>query len=313
MATRARSRRKQPSPEQRADAAQKLNDELVAAVESLATSDGWRRWLTMAAKLPTYSVRNQVLLAVQAWERGEVISRCAGYDAWQKLGRQVVKDSKRFWVVAPIRRRLTVEQARNLAVEGKKAFDCEGRPILVIVGWRRARVFAIEQTTVVDPAKWADAPEMADVSTEAPAGLWDAMVSLIEAEGYTLDDHDPTDQDSGALAWVNHETHVIWIRPDEAMTTGERCRRLLHEIAHFRLEHGRRRDVSRSQRETEADSVAYIAGTLLGIELAESTVSYLAGWLPDDAEARRTMLGEVAALVMETAQELVGELSEQED
>lgn len=309
MATRTKARRTPASPEERAEAAQKLNEELAEAVEALATSDGWRRWITMAAKLPTYSVRNQIWLAIQAWERGEVITRCAGYEAWQKLGRQVSKGNRAYQVVAPIKRRLTLEEAHAAVKDGRKGFDDQGRPVQAIFGWRRARVFAIEQTTVVDPDKWAEAPEMADVSTEAPAGLWDAMVELIEAEGYELDDHEPTEEDGGALAWVNHETHVIWIRPDEGMTTGERCRRLLHEIAHFRLEHGRRQ-VSRSQRETEADSVAYIAGTLLGLDLTESTVTYLAGWLPTETEDRQAMLAEVAGIVMETAQEIVAELYE---
>jgi DNA primase len=297
------------SPEERAEAAAKLNDELAQAVETLATSEGWMRYLTTAAKFPSYSIMNQIWLAEQAWIRQVSISRVMGYGAWQEVGRQVTQGQKAFYVIGPIKKRLTAEQAAERAALGQRAYDDQGRPTVVVVGWQRLRVFDISQTIVTDPERWIDAPEMPELTGEAPAGLWDRTQDLIQNEGFALDRHDPTPDDGGALAWVRWSDKVLWIAPqvDEA----ECVRRALHEVAHVRCEHDGRK-VSRAQGELEADSAAWIAGQMLGVDFTDATTIYIAGWAPKDPDERREALKTAVGAVMTAAQSLVADLVEEE-
>ena len=74
---------------------------------------------------------------MQAEPRGVTLSRVAGYRAWQAMGRQVVKGARSFAVKAPVRRRLSVEEATDRARSGQwPAFDPDGRPALVVRGFR---------------------------------------------------------------------------------------------------------------------------------------------------------------------------------
>jgi antirestriction factor ArdC-like protein len=96
------------SDEERAERIEKLNEELGDAVEALATSDGWMRYLAMSAKFHTYSPLNIIWLAEQAYERGTTISRVAGYKAWQEMGHLQTRPSARCrissWVAEERRR-----------------------------------------------------------------------------------------------------------------------------------------------------------------------------------------------------------------
>ena len=98
--------------------------------------------LTVSARLTRYSPTNFLFLWMQAEQRGVTLSRVAGYRAWQAMGRQVVKGARSFAVRAPVRRRLTVEEATERARTGQRpAFDPDGRPALAVRGFRLERVF----------------------------------------------------------------------------------------------------------------------------------------------------------------------------
>ena len=68
------------------------------------------------------------------------------------------------------------------------------------------------------------------------------------------------------------------------------------------------RQISREQRETEADSIAYIVLKALGFDISSSTVDYVAGWLPNDPEQRQTVIRAAAAAIRNTAVALHGEI-----
>ena len=61
-----------------------------------------------------------------------------------------------------------------------------------------------------------------------------------------------------------------------------------HETAgHIRCDHEHRRDISTAQRETEADSVAYVVLAALGLDISSSTVEYVADWSRGDTNVLR--------------------------
>jgi antirestriction protein ArdC len=297
--------RKGLSHEERAAKVVALNAQLAQAVETLTTSDGWMRMLAASAKLHRYSANNVLMLAIQAYERGTEITRVAGFRRWLELGRCVTKGEKGYVVIAPVRRRLSREEAAQAAARGECAYDSESQPALVIRGFKSERLFDIAQTSVVDPEKWIDEPAMPQLTGSAPAGLWDKLAALIGAEGFTLDRHDATPEDGSAHGWTRYSDHTMWIRPnvDEA----EACRIALHEVAHVRCDHGARQ-VSRTQRETEADSVAWIVGQVVGVDFTEATAIYLGGWA-GSGDKQKDVLTAAAEAVHRAANYMIGVLA----
>ena len=121
---------------------------------------------------------------MQAQQREVTLSRVAGYRAWQAMGRQVVKGAKSFAVRAPVRRRLTTEEATERARTGQRpAFDADERPALVVHGFRLERVFRYEDT---EGEPLPEAPEVGYVTGDTPAGAWDALAVLVTRAGYRL-------------------------------------------------------------------------------------------------------------------------------
>ena len=82
---------------ERPDRLAALHAQLTAAVEDLANSDAWRRMLETAARLPTYSPSNVLLIAVQRPDA----TRVAGFQTWKTLGRSVCKREKGIAIPAP--------------------------------------------------------------------------------------------------------------------------------------------------------------------------------------------------------------------
>jgi hypothetical protein len=160
-----------------------LTDKLHASVSELTSSAAWTRMLGAVAKFHRYSARNILLLLIQAEERGTQITHVAGYRTWQTLGRQVRRGEKRYEVLAPIRHRLSSDEAAERAAVGLPAYDAEGRPIRVVCGFRIEHVFDISQT---DGEQFVTMPKVPYLVGDGPAGLWDAIAELITEAGFAI-------------------------------------------------------------------------------------------------------------------------------
>lgn len=305
MNTATSKHRKSLTHEEREAKVEALNAQLSEAVEALTTSDGWMRMIAASAKFHRYSANNVMMLAAQAHGRGTTITRVAGFRRWLELGRCVTKGEKGYVVIAPVRRRLSAAEAAEAAAKGQRAYDQDGQPAMVIRGFKGEHVFDIAQTSVVDPEKWVDEPDMPQLTGTAPAGLWDQLVTLIRAEGFTLDRHEATTEDGSAHGWTRYSDRVMWIRPD--IDEAESVRIALHEIAHVRCDHEQRR-VSRSQCETEADSVAWIIGQVVGVDFTDASAIYISGWAGSGDEQKAT-LSAAAEAVHRAANYLIGVLA----
>jgi hypothetical protein len=121
---------------------------------------------------------------------------------------------------------------------------------------------------------------------DGPDGLWPALVALTEAHGFTLTVRPATPGDGEAHGWTDYAGRTVWV--NSGCDQAERVRILAHETAgHLRCGHEHRRDLSRAQRETEADSVAYVVLAALGLDISSSTVEYVADWSRGDPRVLR--------------------------
>ncbi|MHA6797503.1 ArdC-like ssDNA-binding domain-containing protein (plasmid) [Pseudonocardia bannensis] len=294
MATTAhRTKAHRLTPEQRAAKVDALTDRLNQAVADLSSGEQWAAMLRVAAKFHNYSGRNVMLLWAQATERGATLTRVAGFHTWRGLGRTVRKGEKGYAILAPVARRLSAEEA---AERGAEAYDGAGKPRRVVRGFRVEHVFDIAQT---DGDPLPEVPSPAVLSGEDPAGLWEALAALVEAEGYRIERNPEADATQG---WTNYRTRVVSVRPD--VPAAQATYVLAHELGHIRADH-EHRDIPREQRETEADSIAYVVATACGLDSAASSTPYVAGWSGGDPK----IIEAAAETVRRGAAAILGDLS----
>jgi hypothetical protein len=291
--------------EERAAEVEALTEQLHAKVLELTSSDAWLRMLAIAGQFHRYSWRNQMLLWMQAEQRGVTISRVAGYRRWAELGQQVQRGERAFGILAPVRRRLTVEEAQKLVAEGKRGFDEQGRPVMVVRGFKIERVFDESQTEPMEGHEPVPSGTPWIEQTGAgPEGLWDALAGLVGAEGYELEVRPSISSDGGAHGWTSREKALVWV--DSDCEEAERIRILTHELAHIRCDHFDR-DVTRAQGECEADSVAYVVCQVAGLDISASAVDYVATWAsrddPEVLEATLEAIHNAAASILADLEE----------
>ena len=84
----------------------------------------------------------------------------------------------------------------------------------------------------------------------------------------------------------NFTTHTITIR--EGMSESENLSTLIHEIAHSILHEDEHN--SRNQAEVEAESVAFVVSTFLGLDTSDYSFPYIVGWEENDVDLLRQSL-----------------------
>jgi antirestriction protein ArdC len=259
----------------RRDRVAELHDQLIAGVDSLTSSEDWRRMLNTAARFHRYSANNVMLILCQRPES----TRVAGYRAWQSMGRQVRKGERGIAILAPCvyRRELT-----------DQAGDPTGETVKRLAGFKVEHVFDISQT---DGKPIADVrPELLD--GDGPAGAWEGLARQVKAAGFELERAIPAMP--GANGCTDYAARVVTVRAD--VTDAQAVKTLAHELAHVRLhEGGAYRFGCRGRVEVEAESTAYVVCQALGMATDGYSLPYVASWAAGNAET-----------VRETADRVVG-------
>ncbi|MGV9764953.1 ArdC family protein [Micromonospora tulbaghiae] len=273
-----------------------------------------------------YSLGNQILLLVQAEERGIEpryflpYGRKDGSTGWKAHKRYVRAGEKAFKIWAPIKRRPTEEQAAEWEAAGRKVKrEPSGRPAVQVVGFGLANTFELSQTdgepfeppTVLVRRrvhKRGNSPQL--LVGDDPTGVFDDLVKLIKDEGYTFELAAPR---TGYLRGANGVTvrgpgvQMVQVRDD--VDPAQRTKTTLHELAHIRCGHldtapvGE--NVHRGRNETEAESVAHIVLRALGMDSAAYSDAYVFGWADGDMD----LVKECAETVLRVAKQILTDLT----
>ncbi len=140
--------RQKASTEERQRRREEQRARLARATEDLLTSEGWRRWLRARAPFHTYSLRNTLLIALQAEERGFTATYVAGFRAWLSLDRCVRKGERGLRILAPMSvkevEEKTGEEVRRTFFREAAVFDTLSRDCRVRA---ERRLRGVRQTT----------------------------------------------------------------------------------------------------------------------------------------------------------------------
>lgn len=286
--------------------------QLVESVGRLAGREGWQEWLAFAARLPHYSVSNQLLLAAQAPNASLVMSAAQ----WRQVGRYPARGSTALRIWAP--RRATEQRAaedpsarepeQRQGARTPVARDADGRARFLLVP-----VFDVAQTDG-EPLPQQPTP-VPPPPGQAPDGMWDALVAYATEAGYAVA-FGETGQADGT---TNFSTRRITIA--ERGSELARTLTLAHEIGHMSLhadpearQHGQ---AHRGRAEVEAESVAYLVAADYGLaEAYDWHFDYLSHWSATltgsatDADVTREAIRATASRVMAAARPVLTHLHE---
>ncbi|MBX5463517.1 MAG: hypothetical protein IRZ28_20805 [Steroidobacteraceae bacterium] len=227
------------------------------------TGEGWRQLVESRRWLRRYSLRNILMILMQCPGASDV----RPLSEWNKLGCYTRKGTKQIKIWAPSTRTIQTTEV-----------DPETGELKTL----RAVRFVL--VNVVDVSQLANPPAREDISPSelhgaAPEGLWDSITRMVEAEGFTVERGDC----GTALGWVDFPGRTVRVRagvdPAQAVKT------LAHELAHILCEHNTR-DLPPAVREVEAESVACVVTSVLGLDSLAYSVPYVAGWAGDRDAAR---------------------------
>jgi hypothetical protein len=242
---------------------EEIHNKLVAAVEGLVSSEQWRAMLEVSARFHSYSANNQLLIYFQCPEA----TRVCGYRAWQRLGRYVRKGERGIQILAPCRKRVNPVEG-----EGEQG---EVERIEILTGFRVVHVFDVSQT---------EGDELAEVAPrrltgEVPKRLIEALEQRVADEGFRLQRE--TIARSSRNGYADFERRLVVVRGD--LSGVQTAKTLIHELAHLLLH----RDTDLSERavaEVEAESVAFVVASALGLDTSDYSFPYVARWGGGDAE-----------------------------
>jgi len=255
--------------EQERDARRAEQRELAdRAVEELRSSTGWQRWLSTRRHFHHYSLRNQLLIAMQAPDA----TRVAGFRAWLELGYAVRKGESaiKIWMpLAPGRKQLQAWR------------DAGGNP-----GEKPRTLFKLG--SVFDRSQVAPLPPPANPAPLDPptarlegdelAHLHAPLAQFANSIGYQV----TIEALKGPEGLCSHREHKIAV--EESLEPNGQVAALLHELAHALVRVDRRDEdpnLTYAAEELVAESVAYSVTATAGIDTTANSIPYLTAWSQD--------------------------------
>lgn len=262
-----------------------ISKELEQGVKSLFTSERYRAYLDCMSRFRNYSFNNTVLIFCQM----PTATLVAGYGAWRdKFKRQVKRGEKAIKILAPCPHK----KVREVENEDGTTEEREIR----WTSFRAVNVFDVSQTE-------GDAlPTICERLSGSVDVCPDAFDRLRAISSVPVDFEDIS---SGANGYYSPSENRIVIQ--SGMSDIQSVKTLAHEMAHSILHcpDGDEKSADRRTREVQAESVAYIVCSALGLDTSEYSFGYVAGWsecqelneLSDSMDAIRKTAGQILDLL----------------
>ena len=253
-------------------------------VKDVYSSESFKQYLSCLSKFHSYSLNNTLLILSQMPEASLV----AGYRAWQtNFNRHVNKGEKGLTILAPV----TTKEDRLMNKHdenGNVILDESGNPIQEM---RVVNLTHFKTTTVFDISQTSGDPlpslvhDLTGSSNEVKAIIQTIQsVCTIPIEFKT--ETEDLSFMTGAKGYYSPRKDKIVINKDlEDLQT---AKTLIHEYAHSILH--KETDKNQSQREIEAESLAFVICDHFGIDTSEYSFGYIASYANKDYSELKSIL-----------------------
>lgn len=235
--------------------------------EALETKDGIDKLTAhyRISGLYNYSFYNSLLIMLQ----GGTVAQ--SYNKWKRMGRTVIKGQKsHIEVFVPII---------------KRTVEADGTEDSRLVGFKLGKVFNIDQTEGKELEYDHNSTEACTVDYEAVKGVLGDLAGADVVEKYT----------GTARGWSDGKELTVSAMSNDA----DKIKTLTHEVAHHILHtgNGKEAKVSHATAEVEAESIAYLVMSYVGMDF-ELSKAYVKSWDAGIKDAR-------TGLIVKTADKII--------
>lgn len=266
-----------------------LNQHLKEGIKAYLNSEHYKEFLTKMSQFNQYSSRNLRLILAQKPDA----SYLAPYNTWRKFERHVKRGEKALSVIIPV---TYVKKDQ----QGQPILDKNGRPETGMTFRLKPTTFDVSQTEGKEMPKAAEVKEqLTDLDY---ANLYRALMSIAKTNDVSVRFEEMAGETKGYYSPAEHQ---IVLRSHD-MNKSQLIKTFIHETAHSELHHSnnpQREQLTRSNAELQAESVAYVVASYYGIDTSDYSFDYLAGWSKDketlaDLEAQLDIVQQEAKSLM---------------
>jgi len=215
-------------------------------------SKKYKRYLEFCGKFHHYSFNNIILILMQ-YPNAQM---CASYSTWKKLNMQVRIGEKGIKILCPVP--YSYKKKENID-------ESDEEKIVSAVGFKIGHVFDISQ---VD----GEVPMLAEELTANPDNLID-LIDIVMASSPVPVTYDKRLTVNDGNGYFDMKTKTIALRV--GMSSLQTFKTLIHEIAHS-IMHGEK--YPNRKAEVEAESVAFVVCSSLGLDTSSYSFEYVATW-----------------------------------
>ena len=237
-------------------------------IKNVLNSETFKKFLDCQSKFHTYSFNNTMLIFTQRPDA----TRVAGFKAWNKFDRHVMKGEKGISILAPYVYKYKKDENVLDAKTGQPVKNPDGTIKTQKVEaqgmtFHRVAVFDIKQT---------DGKELPEICKEL-TGNSDNALNIVKAiKGISEIPIVGENITNGSKGYFSPIEKKIAFKV--GMSIDQTAKTLVHEYAHSKLHSDLTNNIDRATKETQAESVAYIVSKHFGLDTSDYSFQYLASW-----------------------------------
>lgn len=256
--------------------------QLEEGVRDVFESERFKEYLRFMARFHRYSYQNSLLIMLQR----KNASLVAGYRAWGEMGRHVKKGEKGIVILAPSFRSVKRQEADKA---DRPVTDERDEPVTEAAGKQLNRFFPVHVFDV-SQTDGKPVPELAPPLEGEIKDFRKVFRTLEELSPYPVRYAEIGDNIRGYCDYEKRE--IVLSDKNSPLQT---IKTLVHELAHARLHHAGERTKTGSDREIEAEGVAFAVSHHLGLDVGSYSFDYIAGWSKDkELSQLKAALGTIA-------------------
>lgn len=255
---------KQARKEAKKEKVNALSEELEKGVISVLDSKEYADYLKFMASFHNYSFNNSLLIYYQSKKLGFTASMVKGFQTWKKDGRYVKKGAKALQIFAPVPTKYKKEVENDDGTKEEKEVE--------YLSFKPTYVFDISQT------EGAEIPHI----TNELLGKVDNFESLINLLIKLSPCRVKFENIQEADVYGYYDSVKNYIAVKNGIGETQAVKTLIHEISHAVM-HNRKiqglENITKEDREIQAESVAYIISNYLGLETSGYSFGYVASYV----------------------------------
>ena len=256
---------------------QNLFKKIDDGVKAVFESDSYKECLRYMSKFTNYSAGNCILIMLQKPDASLV----AAFGKWKELGRTINKGEKGIAILAPM-------SFKSKELKEQPVKDSSGNQVYNADGTEKKEKVEVEQTSIgfkkvyvfdVSQTSGEPIPEYVHELNEAVEDEHvEAVINAVhDITGVPVDFENIS---SGAKGYYSYGEQRIVIQ--ENLSGAQAVKTAIHECAHALLHDPDKKlptaNTSRSDKEVQAESVAYIVASRYGIDTSDYSFPYIASW-----------------------------------